>query len=185
MRLYRVCPVDPAAARGNPYHPGFVPRSSGQHRVDNPDRYNTLYLAGSPAGAVAERFGAFAHWGDWLLEHPRGFSARLVTFDLSDDRRVLDLDNPDELAARMLRPSRVVTRDRITTQAWAARVHDEARWVGVSWWSFYNPDWTACGLWSPPDASTVEGLAVVHIETLDGEHPAVVEAGRSLLRRWT
>ncbi|MHB1711663.1 MAG: RES domain-containing protein [Acidimicrobiales bacterium] len=184
MRLYRVCPVDPLAAEGSAYHPGFVPRSTGQHRIDNPDRYDTLYLARAAAGAVAERFGPFTHWGDWLLEHPRGFTARLVTFDLPDDRAVLDLDNAGELVARSMRPSRVVTRNRTTTQAWAARVHSEDRWAGVSWWSFYDPDWASCGLWCSPDAAIVEGLAVVDVETLRGDHPAVAEAGRSLLRHW-
>jgi len=185
VRLYRVCPVDPAAMQGSPYHPGFVPRSTGQHRIDNPERYDTLYLAGSVAGAVAERFGTFASWGDWLLEHPRGFTARLVTFDLSDDRGVLDLDDAGELVARSLRPSRIVTRDRATTQAWAARLHGEGRWAGVSWWSFYDPDWASCALWCPPGAAVIEGLAVADVATLSGDHPAVVEASRSLLRHWT
>lgn len=184
MHLYRVCPVDPEAAEGSPYHPGSVPRSSGQHRIDNPDRYDTLYVALSAAGAVAERFGLFAQWGDWLLEHPRGFTAQLVTFDLSDDRPLLDLDDAGELAARAMRPSRVVTRDRTTTQAWAARAHGEDRWAGVSWWSYYDPDWTSCGLWCPPGASLIEGLSVVGVEELGGEHPAVGEAGHALLRHW-
>jgi hypothetical protein len=62
VRLYRVCPVDPSARPGFPYHPGFVPRSTGQHRIDNPELYDTLYVSAAATGAVAERFGIFAAW---------------------------------------------------------------------------------------------------------------------------
>ncbi len=184
MRLYRVCPVDPAAGPGSPYYPSFVPRSSGQHRIDNAARYDTLYVSGAAAGAVAERFGMFARWGDWLLEHPHGFEARLVTFDLSDDWPLLDLDDAAVLAARRLRPSRVVTRDRQVTQAWAAAIHAEGSWAGISWWSYYDPEWPAGGLWCPSGQGTVAALDVVAVEPLGAQHPAVVEAARSLLRTW-
>lgn len=184
MLLYRVCPVDPGAAVGSPYHPSFVPRSTGQHRIDHPRRYDTLYLSDSPAGAVAERYGSFATWGDWLTEHPRGFTARLATYELGDQHLVLDLDDPRVLSARSLRPSRVVTRDRQTTQRWALDVHGEGRWAGIAWWSFYNPDWSSCGLWCAPATSAIAGLTVMNTEDLHAEHPAVVEAGRSLMRTW-
>ena len=184
MLLYRVCPVDPATGPRHPYYPSFVPRSSGQHRVDNADRYDTLYVSGAAAGAVAERFGVFADWGDWLLDHPRGFTVQLVTLSLSDDLLVLDLDDAHALIERSLRPSRVVTRDRLTTQSWAAAIYDEDRWAGVSWWSYYDPDWASCGLWCPPGDGVIPGLEVVGVEPLGAHHPAVLEAGRALVRSW-
>lgn len=184
MLLYRVCPIDSTARPASPYHPAFVPRSTGQHRIDNAERYDTLYVSGAAAGAVAERFGVFAEWGDWLLEHPRGFEVQLVTFDLSADRAVLDLDNATALAERSLRPSRVVTRNRQVTQTWAAEVHAEEQWAGISWWSYYDPDWVAGGLWCPPGDGAIPRLSVVDVEPLDRGHRAIVEAGRSLLRSW-
>lgn len=184
MFLYRVCPVDPTASAGQPHHPAYVPASSGQHRIDDPESYDTLYLSGEPAGAVAERFGMFPQWGDWLTDHPRGFTLRLATFELPDERPVLDLDDADALRERSLRPSRVVTRDRATTQGWARGAFEEGRWAGVAWWSYHDPDWTSCGLWCTPGASTIDGLTLVAVEALAGGHPAVVEAGRSLLRVW-
>lgn len=185
MLLHRVCPVDPAARPGRPYHPAYVPASAGQHRIDDPEAYDCLYLSADAAGAVAERFAAFPDWGDWLTDHPRGFTLCLVTFELPDDRPVLDLDDAAALAARGLRPSRVVTRDRATTQAWARAAYDEGRWAGVSWWSYHDPDWTTCGLWCAPGAGAVEGLDVVGVEALHAGHPAVTEAVQTLLRAWT
>ncbi|MHB1534881.1 MAG: RES domain-containing protein [Acidimicrobiales bacterium] len=162
-----------------------MPRSSGQHRIDNLDRYDTLYVSATAPGAVAERFGAFREWGDWLLEHPRSFDARLVTFDLPDERPLLDLDDAHHLVERSLRPSRVVTRDRQVTQTWAVAAHDESRWAGISWWSYYNPDWASGGLWCKPGEGIIAGLDLVGVESLGAGHPAVIEAGRALLRPWT
>jgi hypothetical protein len=142
-------------------------------------------VSGAPAGAVAERFGTFAEWGDWLLEHPRGFDAQLVTFDLAEDRPVLDLDDAQTLLERSLRPSRMVTRDRQATQAWASAVHHEQRWAGITWWSYYDPDWASGGLWCAPGEGAIPGLVVVAVESLGADHPAVIEAGRSMLRRWS
>ena len=110
--------------------------------------------------------------------------ARLVTFDLDEDRPLLDLDDAAALAERGLRPSRVVTRDRRVTQGWAAAIHSEGRWAGISWWSYYDPEWTAGGLWCAPGEGAVAGLDVAIVEPLGARHPAVVEAARSLLRTW-
>lgn len=85
-----------------------------------------------------------------MLDHPRGFESRLVTFDLGADRTLLDLDDPAALAERGLRPSRVVTRDRQMTQAWAAAIHAEGSWAGISWWSYYDPEWRPAGFGARP-----------------------------------
>lgn len=184
MLLYRVSPVDPGAARGEPYHPGYVPASSGAHRVDNPEMYDTLYLSGSAAGAVAEAFGTMAVWGDYLTEHPRGFTRRLATFELTD-RPVLDLDDPAALGHRSIRPARVVTRDRSTTQQWAAAAFAEGAWGGISWWSYYDPEWMSLGLWCEPSRGAIDGLDLVDTEGIGAGHPAVAAAERALLRQWS
>lgn len=108
----------------------------------------------------------------------------MTTFDLADDRPMLDLDDAEALATRSLRPSRVVTRQQATTQAWAAGAFAEGMWSGVAWWSYHDPDWSSCGLWCPPSEATIEGLTVSSVEDLHADHPAVIAAGASLLRSW-
>ena len=178
MRLYRVVPVDPTAKPGKPFSPLYVPPATGRSRIDNPGRYDALYLGTAAAGAVAEAFGRFARWGDYLLEHPQGFTRRLVSYDTREEVAVLDLDDASELVRLDLRPSQVVTREREVTQAWALRVFEEGRWGGVSWWSYYDARWSSVGLWAN------QGLRINAIETLTGDHPAVVEAAAVLLRTW-
>ncbi len=183
MQLYRISPIYSGAAEGEPYHPGYVPASSGAHRIDNPEMYDTLYLSDSAAGAVAEAFGAMAVWGDYLTEHPRGFTRRLATFELTG-RPVLDLDDPLALVRRKIRPSRVVTRDRPTTQQWAAVAFAEGTWAGISWWSYYSPEWASLGLWCAPSGGAIDGLDLVDSEEIGAGHPAVIAAEQALLRRW-
>ncbi len=184
MLLHRVGPVDPQAGVGAPYHPGFVPPTSGEHRMDNPGRYDVLYLSTSKAGAVAEAFGTWAEWGNFLTEHPRGFTRMLASFELPDQVGVLDLDDGTEIAGRGLKPSRVVTRDRVTTQGWVLAAFEEGTWAGISWWSFYDPDWTSCGLWCDPAARAIEMLELVDLEPIHGDNDAVAEAATTLLRTW-
>jgi hypothetical protein len=91
---------------------------------------------------------------------------------------ILDLDKPQHLLDRELKPSRVVTRRRDVTQAWALSVFRERRWAGVRWWGFHNPDWGSYGIWSSGDAS------VVSVERLTTDHAAVVRAAQALNRSW-
>ncbi len=184
MRLYRVAPVDPAARPGTEYHPGFVPPSLGGNRIDNPDRYDTLYLSTSAPCAVAEAFGTFPRWGPHRVEHPKGFTRQLATFELPGQHPILDLDDAPTLVRRGVGPSRVVTRDRGTTQAWAAAAFDEGRWAGISWWSFYEPDWTTCGIWCSPGSGRVTDLHLVDLQPIEGDSEAVVVACDALGRPW-
>jgi hypothetical protein len=172
-----VIPVAAGARRGRPYHPLFVPPATGTARIDNPDRYRVLYLSGSAAGAVAEAFGRFARWGPFLLDHPAGHRRRVVTYELAEPAAVLDLDDARALLDRRLRPSDVVTRERTVTQRWAAAVHDEARWSGVRWWSYYDPRWSSVGLWA------TEALTVVEVAEIEGS-AGLEEAAAVLLRTW-
>ena len=111
MIVWRVAPIDARARRGRPFHPLYIPPSSGRHRIDNADLYTVLYASAQPAGAVAEAFASFTPWGDYLLAHPRGAVRRLVAFDVPDTPPLLDLDDARALVRRRLRPSQVVTRD--------------------------------------------------------------------------
>jgi hypothetical protein len=96
----------------------------------------------------------------------------------ADAIQVLDLDDPAELAHRTLRPSRVVSRDRRLTQAWARSVYDEKRWEGVRWWSYYDPRWYSYGLWQ------ARNLKVSKSEPLTSSHQASIEAARTIHRVW-
>jgi hypothetical protein len=55
---------------------------------------------------------------------------------LTDEAGVLDLDDPEVLVREGLRPSRVATRRRSTTQTQAARFHQaHPEAVALRWWS--------------------------------------------------
>ncbi len=178
MRLYRVLPFRADAAEGQPGHPLYSPTPKGTGRVDAPGTYTVLYLSSAPAGAVAEAFGGIPLWTSAMFDKPflgRGQRA-LATYELPDRASVLDLDDPEALQRLGLRPSDVVTRDRDVTQRWALMAYRERRWTGVRWWSYYDPRWYSYGLWDR------RHLAVIGVERLSLEHPAVVEAASVLHR---
>ena len=172
-------PWIPGARGSEPGHPLYVVPTQGAGRVDNPERYLVLYASDSAAGAVAEAFGNLAVWSPSMFSGPPSMpdSVRALARYRSTVE-VLDLDDPRNLVARDLRPSRVITRRRDVTQSWALAVFDEGVWDGVRWWGFHNADWGSYGLWD------VTGAEVVEVEPLVKEHPAVGEAVSVLARRW-
>jgi len=177
-RLYRVCPYLGNAKDGEPGHPLHVPSPQGAGRLDNPEYYRVLYVSDHATGAVAEVFGNHGLWTPSLLVGPPalpGSVRALVTYGRPTGQ-VLDLDNARALLARRLRPSEVVSRDRATTQRWALAAFQERRWVGVRWWSYYEPRWGSLGLWNQT------GLRVLAVDALSFEHPAVAEASAVLAR---
>lgn len=180
VRLFRVLPYLAGARRGHPFHPLFVPSSTGSGRVDNPDRYDVLYVGDSAAGAAAEAFGWLPTWDAGMLRgRPTipGSVQALVEYEAADAAlSVCDLDDAERLVVLALRPSQVVTRDRAVTQAWAARIFDGGGFAGVRWWSYYDPQWGSFGLWD------VSGLRVREVSVLTLDHPAVVEAAGVLSR---
>lgn len=105
--------------------------------------------------------------------------SRRAVAHYSTGDQVLDLDDPKNLVARFLRPSRVITRNREVTRAWALAIFFENEWLGVRWWSYYNADWGAFGLWGR------SGVSVVDVTPLSRDHPAVVDAAHTLGRRVT
>jgi len=177
--LYRVLPYLDTARRGEPGHPLTRPLSRG-NRVDNPDHYLTLALGDHPATAMAEAFGTFSRWNRGLFRGapalPRSVRA-LVRYELDDAAAVCDLDDADTLVAVGLRPSQVISRDRTVSQAWALTLYETGSYVGVRWWSYYDPRWGSYALWD------VRALRVVDIEVLhEVTHPAFVEAADVLCR---
>lgn len=155
-----------------------MPRPSGRGRIDSPGHYDVLYLSSAAAGAVAEAFGRLMPWTASMLRVPAMPDAAraIARCELADRARVLDLDDPDALKELGIRPSDVVTRDREVTQAWALRAFRQKRWIGVRWWSYYDPRWYAYGLWDRRQ------LTVGGVEPLSLDHPAVIEAA-TILRR--
>lgn len=100
----------------------------------------------------------------------------IATIEIPDNASVCDLDDPARLLEHELRPSAVITRDLAVTQAWALRIHKERRYVGVSWWSYYDARWANVGLWTVADVR-------VNVEPLTLNHPAISQAAMILRRR--
>ena len=169
----------PGAAPTEPGGVLFIP-PQGAGRVDNPGDYQTLYIGDSPAGVCAEVFNRGKYRKEWTQEMLRGLpgvptSRRMLGwYDVDDSASICNLDDPQELLARSLRPSNVVTRDYSQSQAWALRIFTEARWAGISWWSYHDSRWTSVGLW---DLSVITASG---IEQLTLDHPAVAEAAQVL-----
>lgn len=177
--LYRVVPYLAAAGHGEPGHPLHVPASTGANRIDNPDVYHPLYLGDDPRCAVAEAFGWAARWGTGLLRGSPslpGSVRALVAYELAEGAVVCNLDDAARLERMDLRPSQVVTRERSVTQAWARRLFDDGGFVGVRWWSFYNPEWGSVALWNSA------ALTVAAVDFLGVDHPTFVAAAAHIVR---
>lgn len=145
MIVWRVLPVDPAAATDAAGGPLWFPRDyQGAARHDNPDAYGCLYVAQTPMSAVAEALSPFRGRGALttaMLERA-GRPLSLVALDLREPHGLLDLDEPATLAAEGLRPSGVATRVRATTQRDALRLfHRHRRATGLRWWSTIEASW--------------------------------------------
>ena len=105
-----------------------------------------------------------------------GRAHAVATYELPDRASILDLDDADALKRLRLRPSDVVTRDRAVTQRWALAAYLERRWIGVRWWSYYDPNWYSYALWDR------RRLTLSGVEALSLDHPAVAEAAAVLQR---
>ena len=177
--LYRILPFLANAAPDEPGGALYVP-SQGGGRLDNPELYDVLYLSDAAPGAIAEAFGRFPEWSPAILAGSPGFpeSVRAIaSYRLADDAPLCDLNDPDVLRDLRLRPSDVVSRDYSRTRAWARRIYEQRRWVGVRWWSYYDPRWASVGLWD------LMGLAVQEVRPLRQDDPALIEASRTFARR--
>lgn len=177
--LYRVLPF---LANARPDESGgalYVPRQGGG-RLDNPELYSVLYLSDAASGAIAEAFGRFPEWTPAVLAvSPSlpGIARAIASYRLSDEAPLCDLDDPEQLKRLRLRPSEVVSRDYGRTRAWARRIYERRQWIGVRWWSYYDPRWASVGLWD------IGRLKVEDVRSLRLDDPALVEASRTIARR--
>ncbi len=129
--------------------------------------------------AVAEAFGRFVTWSPDVLDipgqAPTGTVKALAKY--RGNPVVLDLDDPSALLEWSLRSSQVVSRDKESTQQCARAIYDGESHAGVSWWSYYDPQWSSTGLW---DISSLN--VAVEPVALTLNHPAVQDAA-SLIGR--
>ncbi|GAA0259594.1 hypothetical protein GCM10009539_51250 [Cryptosporangium japonicum] len=184
MLLYRVIPHVSGVQPGLPGHALHVSPRQGDGRFDNPAHYRITYFALEASGAVGESFGDVPDWTRQMFspECTPGSVSALVTYRLADRVRLLELDSAPNLAERGLRPSQVIERNRSASQTWALRIYGERNqrgdrlWDGVRWWSYHRPAWRIVGYWGE------EPPAVLKIEPLDLDHPAVVDAAFELGR---
>jgi hypothetical protein len=191
MLVHRVTWVDPdwtALDPEEPFHPAWVAvERQGGGRFDNRHRYAALYAATSAQAAVGEAFGNASVWIETEVTRPKEGRPRcLVTLDVPDTVRLLDLDDARTLVELGLRPSDVVRRNRDHTQEIALAVWLESKTTGVKglrWRSYWRPEWEVVVVWSdrldPPWFPFVRVLAV---EELGIDHPAVVLAAEVLPR---
>jgi RES domain len=173
--LFRCFAWDEAAgprARGGAL---WFPRMlQGDGRHDNPGLYGCLYLTSEPASATVERLARLAGTSISTSDLVRrGHPLALAAVELSDRARLLDLDDPRVLVAEDLRPSRVATNDRATTQAQGADIF--ARYgdvAGLRWWSTYESLWANVTLFDRAESL----LAVEDVQPLDVGDDVVLEA---------
>jgi hypothetical protein len=177
--FYRVFPFVASSALHEPGGALYIP-AQGSGRLDNPELYSVLYLSDAAAGAIAEAFGRFPEWTPAILggspDLPGSVRA-IARYQLADDAALCNLDNPDQLRELGLRPSEVVSREYVRTRAWARRIFEQGVWVGIRWWSYYEPQWASIGLWD------IRRLAVEEIRVLRLDDAALIEASRMILRR--
>lgn len=179
MLLYRVFPSISGVAPGQPGGGLYVPEQRGG-RIDIPSLYSVLYLSDAQAGAVAEAFGRFPEWTPAILRGSpslTGSVRAIARYNLPDDAPLCDLDDPAQLQRLGMRPSDVVTRNYIRSRAWARKIYEQDAWIGVRWWSYYDPRWASIGLWER------SRLALEDVEPLRLDHPAVIEASQTITRR--
>jgi hypothetical protein len=174
--------VLPFLANARPDEPGgslYVPRQGGG-RLENPELYSVLYLSDAASGAIAEAFGRFPEWTPAVLAGSPSLpgSARAIArYRLADEAPLCDLDDPEQLKRLRLKPSEVASRDYSRTRAWVRRIYEQRQWIGVRWWSYYDPRWTNVGLWD------IGRLEVEDVRSLRLDDPALVEASRTIARR--
>ena len=146
----------------------------GEGRHDAPTVYGCLYASAEPVSAVVEQLagltGTSLEPAD-LVRHGKPFG--LGALELDDGAEFLDLDDPEVLVREDLRPSRVATNDRSTTQAQAVELFERhAEVVGLRWWSTFESLWANVTLFDRVEPS----LEVSDVQLLDVGDDVVREA---------
>jgi hypothetical protein len=86
---------------------------------------------------------------------------------------LIDLDDPSVLVQEEIRPSRVATNDRATTQVQAADLFQRhGRVVGLRWWSTFESLWPNITLFDRAETA----LEVSDVQRLDVGDDVVLEA---------
>jgi len=158
--LYRLFPWDPVARPSASGGALFNPRAQqGSGRHDNPHLYGALYVARVEVSAVAEWLAGFRGQALGPDDFARTDGRRWAVVGLDDAALpgVVDLDDPLEMASRRLRPSRVATRTRSTTQQVAEVLFAEGI-PGFGWWSTLEASWLNVTLFAE---SALDSLSVV------------------------
>lgn len=148
--LYRLFPWDPAAGPSSYGGALFNPRlQQGSGRHDNPSLYGALYAATLEVSAVAEWLAAFRgqRLGPDDFRRSDGHVWGLVGLDDGGIPGLVDLDDPDELVARSLRPSAVATHARSATRDVARGLFAEGL-PGFRWWSTIEASWSNATLFA-------------------------------------
>jgi RES domain-containing protein len=143
MDLFRVFDWDGSSLgrrEGGPLHVARARQGAGRH--DAPALYGAWHCSREPVSAVAESLqylrGHVLTDDDFL--RAGGSTKALVTLRVDAALELVDLDDPSELAARRLRPSRVATLRRPVTQRVAASIFEEGA-GGLLWWSTLETEW--------------------------------------------
>lgn len=171
--LYRIIPYVAGAKKGTQGHPLFFPENKGVHRVDNQGHYQVSYFASDGSCAFAEKFAYLKEWNEMTLRPDRSMpNSRwaLISYEIDTSAPIFDMDDAANLLKLGVRPSHVVTLDRVVTQAWALKVFKNKKFSGISWWSYFNSEWSVFGIWR------LEGLSVKKVEILTLKHPVVAPA---------
>jgi hypothetical protein len=144
VKLYRCFAWNAQAKPAEPDGPLWIPRSlQGDGRHDNPDLFGCLYLSERDVSPVVEQLARFR--GNELtspLLRRRGLPLALAEIDLADADALIDLDDPKVLQRERMRPSRVATKQRGTTQPQARMLYERhASAAGLRWWSPFEALW--------------------------------------------
>lgn len=144
MTLYRCFAWNAQAKPAEPDGPLWIPRSlQGEGRHDNPDLFGCMYLSERDVSPVVEQLARFR--GGKLtssLLRRRGLPLALAEIDLTDAAVLIDLDDPRVLQRERIRPSRVATRQRGTTQPQARVLYERHTGAaGLRWWSPFEALW--------------------------------------------
>lgn len=134
-----------------------------------------MYVSEHPLSPLAEALAPFRGTGELREEMlmRSGNRLSLATLEAPDAMELVDLDDPQTLAAEAMRPSEVATRDRTRTQLQAADLHAGHPGAGgLRWWSTLESLWLNVTLF---DRALGE-LEVVDVRPLGLGDPLVDEA---------
>jgi hypothetical protein len=177
--LFRLFPWVPGAAPREPGGPLHIPQlDQGAGRHDNPEAFGALYVSRVPASPIAERLrnlhGRIVGDQDLVRE---GARLSLAIIDDTSLHGLVDLDDPRNLSVRGVRPSRVATRDRESTQPIALALYGEGV-PGFEWWSTIEASWINVTMFEDRVLDRLELAG--EPEPLALDHPAVREAAEAV-----